>query len=129
LAGENLSTVSCHSHESCKSGKLQVASGEFIVPFDNCRYCTPNWSPIYQTFGTYLDGRVGEGGTLGGMGPETALRHVEGLRRVVEGPLEVLRRRKGIHFAHYFGRLVPCHSIDFLLIGPANWLICKAKGG
>lgn len=23
---------------------LKVASGEFIVPFDNCRYCTPNWS-------------------------------------------------------------------------------------
>lgn len=34
---------------------LKVASGEFIVPFDNCRYCTPNWSSK-QIFSTATRG-------------------------------------------------------------------------
>lgn len=80
-----------------------------------------------QVFGTHLDGRVGEGGSLGGVGSETALRHVEGFRRIVEGPLEVFWRRKGIHFANDFGRFVSSYPIDFLLIGPANWLVCGVE--
>lgn len=51
---------------------------------------------------TYLNRRIGERGTLRRMGPEAALRHIEGLRGVVEGPLEVLGWRKGVYFAHDF---------------------------
>lgn len=73
---------------------------------------------------TYLDGGVGERGALRRVGTEAALRHIEGFGGVVEGPLEVLWRRKSIHFANDFGRFAASNAIDFLLIGPANWFIC-----
>lgn len=76
---------------------------------------------------TYLDGCVGERGALRRVRTEAALRHIEGFGGVVEGPLEVLRRRKSIHFANDFGRFAASDAIDFLLIGPANWFICARE--
>lgn len=76
---------------------------------------------------TYLDGCVGERGALRRVRTEAALRHIEGFGGVVEGPLEVLWRRKSIHFANDFGRLAASDAIDFLLIGPANWFICARE--
>lgn len=76
---------------------------------------------------TYLNWRIGQRGALCGMWAEATLWHIEGLRGVVEGPLEVLGRRKGIYFANDFGRLAAGHAIDFLLIGPANWFICRGR--
>lgn len=76
---------------------------------------------------TYLDGGVGERRALRRVGTEAALRHIEGFGGVVEGPLEVLGRRKSIYFANDFGRLAASYAIDFLLIGPANWFICARE--
>lgn len=52
------------------------------------------------------------------------LRYVDGFGRVVETPLEVLGRRVGLHLAHHVGVLVACHSVDALLLGLANGLVC-----
>lgn len=62
------------------------------------------------------------------MHPVAALGHVDRFGRVVEGPLEGLRRRVRVHLAQNLGGLVPRHAVDFLLVRPADGFVCGGRG-
>lgn len=59
----------------------------------------------------------------------SALRHIDRFGGVVEGPLERFRRWIGIDLAQDLGRLVPGDAVDFLLIRPADGLVCNDTKG
>lgn len=51
---------------------------------------------------------------------ETRLRHIDHLLGIVEGPLEVLRRRICLDLAYYMGVLVSRHPVYAFLIRHAE---------
>lgn len=83
---------------------------------------------LFSTGRTYLNRRVRQRGGLLGVHPVAALGHVDRFGRVVEGPLEGLRRRVRVHLAQNLGGLVTRHAVDFLLVRPADGFVCGGRG-
>lgn len=69
------------------------------------------------------DGLVGQGADEASTRPVLFLRHLEGLRGVIERPPECERRREGIHLAEDLGLFVPRDAVDPLLLRSAQRLI------
>ena len=69
------------------------------------------------------DGRVGDDAVAAG-GGEAALRHVDHVCCVVEGPVEGGLQRVGLHRARHFSVLVPAHGIARHLPRGAHRGVC-----